>query len=446
MVGFGLLIGVAFPFFLLVMGVPEDIALRGDFMALCLAAGALVGGVNVVLAGGIVRPRLRETAHRMQQVEAGLDQAVRTGDWSRCDPDSCRIEVDSDDELGELALAFNRMLLALHRSHQVETALGAFGREMATHLEVQALAQASLELYRAHDGADAGAIFSEHAGELELAAHFGLEAPESLAERDLVREALRTGRPLRFELPEGCRIDAGLVQFAPAEVVSLPLSFGELASGVVVLARRRAAEPYEQVLGRLFSRQLGVALHNAVTHQQLQRIAALDAMTGAYNRRFGMRRLREELLRAMRADQPLGLVLFDVDHFKRVNDGHGHLVGDRVLIAVARAARKALREGDVLVRYGGEEFFAVLPGAGLEDATRIAERIRFAAAECEVEDGPTRVRVTLSAGVACWPVVPAGDELELVQRADEALYTAKRAGRDRAVSAQPRPSSLDAVG
>ncbi len=127
--------------------------------------------------------------------------------------------------------------------------------------------------------------------------------------------------------------------------------------------------------------------------------------------------------------------MFDIDHFKKVNDTYGHLAGDRVLVAVAAAARRALREGDVLVRYGGEEFVAVLPGASLDDAAQIAERIRHACADLEIQDAGAAIRVTLSAGVTSWPMIPAKEELEVVRRADEALYAAKNAGRNRVVRA-----------
>jgi len=109
---------------------------------------------------------------------------------------------------------------------------------------------------------------------------------------------------------------------------------------------------------------LAVALNNSLNHQDLQRVAALDPLTGVYNRRFGLQRLTEEFGRSVRSGDPLGVLMLDLDHFKAVNDTYGHLVGDRVLQTVVRAARQILREGDVLLRYGGEEFIIVLPGAG----------------------------------------------------------------------------------
>ncbi len=179
---------------------------------------------------------------------------------------------------------------------------------------------------------------------------------------------------------------------------------------------------------------LGLAVNNALAHDRLERLAAVDPLTDAYNRRFGLARLREEFSRAVRAENPLGVLMLDLDHFKAVNDTYGHLVGDRVLRAVAAACRRVVREGDVLVRYGGEEFLVLLPGAGPEDVRQVGERIRRAVAETSVEDGDLRVGVTVSLGGATYRETSDSTD-SLVALADGALYEAKEAGRDRLVFA-----------
>ena len=178
-----------------------------------------------------------------------------------------------------------------------------------------------------------------------------------------------------------------------------------------------------------------MALSNAMTHGNLQRIAALDPLTDCYNRRFGLTRLREEYMRSTRSEVPLGLIMFDIDHFKAINDTHGHLVGDRVLAAVAKEAREGLREGDVLIRYGGEEFLCLLPGASIEGAELISERIREAVAAIVVRDRDQAISCTVSLGFASFPGLAAEDDTALIRMADEALYQAKDSGRNRSVSA-----------
>ena len=181
---------------------------------------------------------------------------------------------------------------------------------------------------------------------------------------------------------------------------------------------------------------LSLAVHNALAHGDLQRLAALDPLTGVFNRRFGARRLQEEFGRSVRSDAPLGALMFDIDHFKRVNDAYGHLVGDRVLRAVTDAAKSVLREGDVLVRYGGEEFLAILPAAASKDAALIAERLRRSVADLVVAEGDQQVRVTVSLGVASCPDEAIKEPEALIKLADDALYQAKQGGRDQVVVAR----------
>jgi diguanylate cyclase (GGDEF)-like protein len=179
---------------------------------------------------------------------------------------------------------------------------------------------------------------------------------------------------------------------------------------------------------------LGLAINNELARDRLERLAAVDPLTDAYNRRFGLARLREEFSRAVRAEGPLGVLMLDLDHFKAVNDTYGHLVGDRVLRAVAHACRLVMREGDVLIRYGGEEFLVLLPGAGIEDVRQVGERIRRAIAETSVADGDQRVAVTVSGGGTVYrDSIDSSDRL--VESADAALYEAKETGRNRLIVA-----------
>jgi len=125
------------------------------------------------------------------------------------------------------------------------------------------------------------------------------------------------------------------------------------------------------------------------------------------------------------------VLMLDIDHFKAVNDTSEHLVGDRVLKSVSAIVRSSLREGDVLLRYGGEELLAVLPAASTGDVRQMAERLRQAVEDSAVSDGEKTVRVTLSAGGAAYPNQNVEHEDGLIRLADEALYRAKGGGRNR---------------
>jgi diguanylate cyclase (GGDEF)-like protein len=173
-----------------------------------------------------------------------------------------------------------------------------------------------------------------------------------------------------------------------------------------------------------------ILLQRSLMHQQLAAAARTDAKTGLLNATAWQREADAEVARAQRANSPLALLLVDVDHFKRVNDSHGHLIGDEVLRALAAELRQQVRESDVVGRFGGEEFTVLLPGTDDAGAYRIAERLRASAANLSVAAADARIRVTVSIGVAV--LGQHGHDLfELLAAADAALYRAKDAGRDR---------------
>ncbi|MCA9534308.1 MAG: GGDEF domain-containing protein [Myxococcales bacterium] len=164
----------------------------------------------------------------------------------------------------------------------------------------------------------------------------------------------------------------------------------------------------------------------------LHQLTRTDALTSLYNRRHFMQQLGNEHARATRYSRPLSCMMVDLDHFKRINDEHGHAVGDIVLRETAARLRQALRETDVLARLGGEEFGALLPDTDLDGARRVAERCRelLGGAPIQVEGRPS-VRVTASFGVAQLDAVAAPGPEDLLRAADMALYASKGRGRNR---------------
>ena len=174
---------------------------------------------------------------------------------------------------------------------------------------------------------------------------------------------------------------------------------------------------------------------------ELSEEAVRDHLTGLHNRRHLDRALTAALARVS-ADEPLAVAVLDIDHFKAVNDRHGHAAGDQVLRGIADALRTATRPGDVVARLGGEEFVLLLPGAGLEAALARAEQVRIACAAVRHRTGGGPVAVTVSVGVA---LASAGtDAVALLAAADAALYEAKRAGRNRVAVAGRAPADVHA--
>jgi diguanylate cyclase (GGDEF)-like protein len=229
-------------------------------------------------------------------------------------------------------------------------------------------------------------------------------------------------------------------------VALIPLPRDNRAAGFLAFGSRDA-ERFSRDLASDFLQHLGVivsiSLENAVNRARLLRSGVTDYLTGLHNRRYLQGRLREELARAERARGELACLMIDVDHFKDINDRHGHLGGDAALQEVGRRVENAIRGGDTGARFGGDEFSVLVSGAGLEEATRLAERIRRAVAATTVTVSPGKTcAITLSIGVAAArPQVGTRDFATLAEQllaaADAALYRAKHAGRNR-TEAAPR--------
>jgi diguanylate cyclase (GGDEF)-like protein len=164
--------------------------------------------------------------------------------------------------------------------------------------------------------------------------------------------------------------------------------------------------------------------------EQLRIEATHDVLTGTLNRRAILDVLEKETARAARHATPLGILMLDLDRFKKVNDTYGHTVGDIILTQIAKRIAGPLRPYDSLARYGGEEFLIVLPQCDLQQTLEIAERIRLSVAQAPIDTGAARVPVTVSIGATALSGEPVAIR-ELIECADRELYEAKRSGRNR---------------
>ncbi len=167
-------------------------------------------------------------------------------------------------------------------------------------------------------------------------------------------------------------------------------------------------------------------------HEEIYRMTIMDGLTGVANKRHFLEFLEREMARCMRYGRPLSLVMFDIDHFKAVNDQHGHLTGDYVLKEIAKRLMQRIRREEMLARYGGEEFAAVLPETGRAGAMEFGEQIRQIIAREPFEFEGDRLPVTISVGVSVFE----GQQVDapaFIKQADENLYRAKRAGRNRVI-------------
>jgi len=264
-----------------------------------------------------------------------------------------------------------------------------------------------------------------------------------------MEEVTRTGEPEAYHralhAAEAAVMDAGEVaeiQIAGASAMAAPLSATEAGDRVLaIVSVARGDRPFASAERELFAyltSQAAVSVENVDLHETVQRQAVTDELTGLFNHRRFQEVMAAEVERARRYDAEMGLIMLDIDNFKRVNDTYGHMQGDMVLREVARVLRQSAREIDEPARYGGEEMAVALPQTDLDGAYRFAERVRQRIEDLELPllDGDGILRVTASFGAASLSSAPQSDKEGLVAAADAALYRAKRSGKNRTVKAE----------
>jgi diguanylate cyclase (GGDEF)-like protein len=321
----------------------------------------------------------------------------------------------------------------------------AFRLESAT--EPLAVGEGLLEAVVDDFGFERAALIVTTTDGLSLLAHHGLELPQVVSDLPELHSTLgiagSRNETLRITRPDPER-DHFLAALFPRcrNLLVVPMhAEGRTISFLVVEhGMRRGSRIERRVVSTIerFASQSALALNNAWLLEQVRRLAGSDALTGLPNRRHFEETLERELSRAVRTEEPVNLLMLDIDHFKKINDTYGHQTGDAVLCAVGMKLHETVRIADVVARYGGEEFAIVMPNAHTQDAVRLAERILLAVAELEIP-------VTASIGIATY-LRHAIDARGMVDAADRALYESKRTGRNRATVGEDRsPAAKTAV-
>lgn len=322
-----------------------------------------------------------------------------------------------------------------------ELAVNRISTAIRSSLELPSVLQTTVNEVGRALGAQYGALSveGEHGQPSLTTCYFRDGEADDAARDELVSDIEAYGVRLRGRMKtyvhDGCTGAGGPDERA---VAAVPVIFHERTMGVLMVTSdepERVWQDNEIMLMMTVADQMAVAVNHARLFQQMQQQALTDGLTGCFNRRFFEIQLERDLHLATRMRQPVSLILIDIDHFKGVNDTHGHDAGDAALRILASELREEVRGVDTAARYGGEEFAIILPQAGPEGALAVAERLRTRIERTEVPGVGT---ITASLGIATFPLHASSRDL-LVTAADRALYQAKRTGRNRVCSPADLP-------
>jgi diguanylate cyclase (GGDEF)-like protein len=258
--------------------------------------------------------------------------------------------------------------------------------------------------------------------------------------------ALRRGRTHRVIPPEDQLRCAHIEASSTVASVCVPMMTNGSSNGVLSVSF-----PFEvpnapgiwakEQLATVLTQRVSLTLTNLRIKDQLKRESVLDPLTGLFNRRYMTGVLDREVRLASRSERVFGVIIFDLDGFKQVNDRFGHAAADKALCDVATLLRSRLRAYDVPIRYGGDEMVVVLPDTNLEGTLAVADKILHGVRDLEIRHQGQVIGVTISAGVAAYPL-DGSDPESILRAADRALYRAKAEGRDRVVVAEREASPV----
>jgi len=387
----------------------------------------------------IVQRDLQRPLRRLDRAVAGLER----------EDFDVPIPSGSDDELGRLGSSFERMRATLRATLAGAEARAAIAGELNAAQPLQTALERVCELLRTTTGAGAALVAVEHT---DIADSYVVSAGVGVALD--AAQMLGGGGPLAVALDPGASMPlmASAVPGSPEASVGLRqvcaarLRIGTHVLGALAIADKELGfNPADNALVVAAAEQVALALERYRILAVAQRQASTDELTGLYNYRFLVDYLDQQIALAERLRSPLAVLMLDLDRFKALNDTHGHHAGDEALRAFAQTLHSTIRRSDLAARYGGEEFVVVMANTNRDEARLVAEKIRNAVAELKLPVGAQTVQFTVSIGGVAYPD-DTGDARQLLELADDALYQAKRAGRDRVCFVSDAPSSRTLAG
>jgi diguanylate cyclase (GGDEF)-like protein len=331
------------------------------------------------------------------------------------------------------------------------------GRQLTETRELNPLLRSAMSLALGFVGAEYGYIVLLHGNELVFRVGLDrhgndLPVPSEQISRTILDKAISSGQACITADALSMMNTPSVISLKIRSVMCAPLISRGETLGAIYMENRTIKNLFQEEdlkLLEYFSSQSAVCIQNALLNDELEQLvsartadleaanlrlhelAITDSLTGLYNRRHFFELAENEIARARRYSHPLALMMLDIDHFKQINDRHGHIVGDNMLQGFSAYLRTCVREVDVIGRYGGEEFIIMLPDTTLVGAAQLAERICSGVRSHSIVFDGRSMTVTASLGVTSWDATQAIGIDKLVEQADQALLSAKQSGRDR---------------
>jgi diguanylate cyclase (GGDEF)-like protein len=436
LVALGGLTGILF--FLIAYTLGKTQTLTTTHLLVCVLEGVLIGVGSSILVSLSISREIRRLADGMKRINRAVAEATDTGSgWA----DDHRLAITSSDDVGDVERAFNEMTEAVAHRLRLEHNTCRLLSQLGDRVEPKAVGRVILDELMQTGDTQCGLLYGRTDRDFTLLAALGvdnggtvpdsIDAGEGPTGRALQTDQIQAVEPERHGF-DWIEMPTPLGRLRPATILIVPLQLSAETVGVALLASAAEGASREQSM-LLESLRVRSATHlqNALLQKKLRELTAVDELTGLLNRRFGMRRLQEEFSLAIRYGMPVSAVLVDMDHFAAFNATHGQDAGDAMLRRIGSILDENLRSEDIICRHDGAEFIIAAPGTGPDEILIVAEKLRQL---IELERLPWQgqeLAVTVSLGVAAWPMVTASTPEALITHTDQALHHAKNAGRNR---------------